>query len=193
MKYFSYFFAWCACVFASSAYYKIFWDRFFTLYYMDFYVSGYGGGVDPAGMPPFNWKINMLVWLSGLAFVGFILFLVTDDVCKGHFKKRKAFPVIVPVINQILAAALYVGLGVLTDYDVRIYYMPIFFLSYIICELFPNAVTVVNLDGWFFFVTLFHALCFSALCMYLYFRERARQMAILRREEEYRRELASAL
>ena len=188
MKYLSYFASWVLCVGGCSLYYKYFWDKFFSFYYLDLYNDAYG--FVPAGMPDFNWKINLIIWFSGVLFIGFVFFLICDSVCKSHFKSRKKFPLLPFIINQLAATALYVCAGVLSDYEPWFYYMPIFLLSRVIGLAFPNTITVYNFDSWMTALIVFHSIIFSAIPVYFYLKERQHQLHILKREAEFRLERA---
>lgn len=184
MRYVTYFFAWIACVLGVSYYYKGFWDIFFHAYYQDMDELLYG--FTPAGMPEFNWKINLIIWLSGIILMGFIFWLVMDDVCKGQYKKRKPMPLWVIIVNQGAASALYLIIGVLSGYWDLFYYMPRFLIE-IVGEALPS-VSFANTDRLLFSLIL-HTAVFSALPLYFYFKERQHCHHILKREEEYRKEL----
>lgn len=184
MKYVSYFLAWSAVVFSGSFYYKFFWDVFFDTYYQKSEAMVYGFA--PAGLPPFNWKINLLIWISGIVMMGLIFGLVMDWVCKSQYKKRKAMPLPVILINQLLAMTLYVLVGVLTDYYERLYYMPIFLLE-IILDVFPS-LSFGDTSLRLFWLTVLHGEVFSLIALGFYFGEKKRCDRILRREEEFRRE-----
>ncbi len=190
MRYVSYFLSYTAALFASSLYYKIFWDLFLKGYGMDLYLSSYG--FVPAGMPEFNWKINTLIWLSGFVFIGFVLVLITDSVAKSNFKKRKLLPLPVIIINQALATTLYIVLGQCLSYDPKFYYMPIFFLTNIVGLLSDTAVTAYNYDLWMIILTLLHALIFAGISLYVYLKERKKQIRILELEREHRLEMSPA-
>lgn len=154
---------------------------------MEQYLSDYG--FVPAGMPDFNWKINTLIWLSGFVFIGFILILITDGVAKSNFKKRKLLPLPVVIINVVLGTTMYIGLGIYLSYDPKFYYMPIFFLTNIVGLLSDTAVTAYNYDLWMIGLTVFHALVFAGISLYIYLKERKKQIRILELEDEHRREM----
>lgn len=184
MKYVSYFLAWSAVVFSGSFYYKFFWDVFYDVYYQRSEATLYGFA--PKGLPPFNWKINILIWLSGIVMMGIIFGLVMDFICKSQYKKRKKMSILVVLINQLLAVALFVLLGVFTDYYERLYYMPRFLLE-IILDIFPS-LSEGDTSARLFWLTVLHGEVFSLLSLGFYFGEKKRCDRILRREEEFRRE-----
>ena len=154
---------------------------------MEHYYSVYG--FFPEGLPDFNWKINTLIWLSGFVFIGFVLILITDGVAKSNFKKRKLLPLSVVITNQILATALYIIIGYLFSFDPKFYYMPIFFLTNIVGFLSDTAVTAYNYDLWMIILTILHALIFAGISLYVYLKERKKQIRILELEEEHRQEM----
>ena len=171
-------------MFGVSYYYNFFWEVFYHAYYQDMDDLLYG--FTPVGMPEFNWKINILIWLSGIVLMGFVLWLVTDSVCKGHYKKRKPMPLWAVIANQGAATALYISLAVLSGYSDRLYYMPRFLL-----DIAKEVFTHTNLENtkWLLFSAVFHSALFTAMSLAFYLKERRHFLYVLEREEERRKEM----
>ncbi|MBE6587930.1 MAG: hypothetical protein E7647_05910 [Ruminococcaceae bacterium] len=185
MRRVSYFFGWIACVFAVSYYYKFFWDIFDGVWSQSSESMVYG--FKPAGMPPFSWKINLLIWLSGIVLMAVVFGLVMDGICKSHYRKRKAMPLSVIIINHIAAVAVYIGVAVFSGYYERLYYMPRF-LYQILSEAVPTLLRTSYVNRVYFVLCAFHTMIFSAMSLYFYLWEWKRQQHILKREKEYREE-----
>lgn len=188
MKYVSYFFAWVATVGAVSFYYKFFWDIFYHTYYQDMEAMLYG--FTPRGMSEFNWKINFLIWLSGIILAAVVLWLIIDGVCKSHFKSRKPFPLTAFFVCQGAAVGVYVLGGVFSEYYERLYYMPRF-LCDILGEVLLSGSMQLGAPPYLFISCIFHGVAFGAMGSYFYLKEHKRQMKILSLEEEHRREMGN--
>ena len=186
MKYISYYLSWCAVVFSVSFFYKFFWDVFYSVYFQKYEVLNYG--FNPSGMPPFNWKINLLIWLSGIVLMGVTFGLIMDGVCKNHYKSKRTMPLWIIVLNNGFALGTYIFMAVLSDYFERLYYMPIFFCE-IIESIVPGTVTEQNCGTWYLGLTVIHGVTFVAISVYFYLCERKKQHRILEREEEFRKEM----
>ena len=185
MKYISYFFWWVGCVFAVSFYYEAFWDIFYAVWFQEHESLIYG--FDPAGLPPLNWKINLLIWLSGIALMGFVFELIMDSVAKKHYKNRKHMPVLCIVANHLLSIAVYLFVAIKSNYWERLYYMPRFLIE-IFEEMLSLSISPYQEKAYLFCFTLIHLTIFSALSLSFYFKERRKQEWIIKREEEYRKE-----
>lgn len=185
MKYISYFLWWIGCVFAVSFYYNAFWDIFYAVWFQEHESLIYG--FDPAGLPPLNWKINLLIWLSGIVIMGFVFGLIMDGVAKKHYRKRKHMPVLCIVANQLFAMAVYLIVGHISNYWEKIYYMPRFLIK--ICEeMLSLSISPYQESSYLFWFTFIHMMIFAALSTFFYFEERRKQEWIIKREEEYRKE-----
>ena len=185
-RYFNYFISWTATVFGVSLFYYAFWDTFYAAYYQELGDLVYE--FQPAGLPRLNWKINVLIWLSGIILMAVLLGLIMDGVCKGQYKIRKKMPVFVILINQLAGVALYVLLGRMLGYFEWFYYMCGFF-SEILAEAFGYGSFHFQTNGWMLFIMIFHASLFAVLSMWFYFPERKKQEYWLVREKEYKKEL----
>jgi len=178
MKYITYFVSWCATVFGVSFYLNWYWNIFFLTYYQKMDVLTYG--FNPKGMPPFNWKVELLLWISGILLFAVMLGLIMDGVCKSHFKKGAGVLYFAIVLNQTAAAALYAAFGYFSGYMEAFYYMPRFLFK-IICDAFSLSAG----DDLLFVVCLFHGALLSAISMVFYTGEYRRQSYIKEREREY--------
>ena len=69
--------------------------------------------------------------------------------------------------------------------------MPIFFLTNIVGFLSDTAVTVYNYDLWMIILTILHALIFAGISLYVYLKERKKQIRILELEKKHRLEMAA--
>ena len=186
MRYFNYFISWTASVFGVSLFYYIFWDTFYAAYYQELGDLVYG--FQPAGLPPLNWKINALIWLSGIILMAVFLGLIMDVVCKSQYKCRRKMPIYVILVNQAVGVVLYVLLGRMLGYYDGFYYMCRFFAE-ILAEACGFGYYHFQTADWMMIIMTFHALLFAVLSMWFYFPERKKQEYWLVREKEYKKEL----
>ena len=158
-------------------------DIFDIVYYQEMESLIYG--FNPKGMPEFNWKVNLLIWGFEITLVVGGLGLVSDEITKRNINARRILPVPIAVANCVAVAAIYVVIGILSNYSNHFFYLPRFFLD-TVSDALSKKIEPVGLP--IIISGLFHGAVFSVSTFIFYLRGRKRQLWIFEKEIAHRKE-----
>lgn len=167
MKRISYFAAWLAVVFGVSAFNNL-------------AVTGPLAWYDGWNFPPLTANIYLLTWIVGILLCGVVLALIADSISSKQNQGGIPMPTGYVVVNQALAAIVYIAVGFGGGYNKMLYFSPNFMCD-VLNKYLPDAVTDENRAVWLLAMTVAHALIFTTVALIFYCIERNKQIALLRK------------
>ena len=173
-KWFIFYTGWFIPIYLIPCFNNLMVSEFLIWYYTDM------------NLPPFSWKMFLLMWVAMMVMTAILLSLAMDGVSKKQ-NLGKLYPLSLIIGNQIAACVIYMLVAEITDYKGILYYPGVFML-HVINEFNPDIITYTNEHAWLFFLSVFSMLILSTFGMLSYFQQRKRQARFIEIEKNYLKE-----